>query len=38
MITELIDLNPPQLLSVINNAKSEVDIHGRGTGKFYIMG
>lgn len=38
MITELIDLNPPQQLSVINNAKSEVDIHGRGTGKSYIMG
>lgn len=38
MITELIDLNGPQQLSVINNAKSEVDIHGRGTGKSYIIG
>ena len=38
MITELIDLNAPQQLSVINNAKSEVNIHGRGTGKSYIIG
>jgi hypothetical protein len=38
MITELIDLNAPQQLSVINDAKSEVDIHGRGTGKSYIIG
>ena len=38
MITELIGLNAPQQLSVINNAISEVDIHGRGTGKSYIIG
>lgn len=38
MITELIDLNGPQQLSVINNAISEVDLHGRGTGKSYIIG
>ena len=38
MIKELIDLNRPQQLSVINNAKSEVNIHGRGTGKSYIIG
>jgi hypothetical protein len=38
MITELIGLNGPQQLSVINGAQSEVDIHGRGTGKSYIIG
>ncbi len=38
MINELIDLNPPQQLSVINDAKSEVDVHGRGTGKSYVIG
>ena len=38
MITELIDLNGPQQLSVINDAESEVDIHGRGTGKSYVIG
>lgn len=38
MIREVIDLNNPQLISVLNNAKSEVDIHGRGTGKSYIIG
>jgi hypothetical protein len=38
MITELINLNKPQLISVINNAKSQVDIHGRASGKSYIIG
>lgn len=38
MITEVIDLNGPQQISVINDARSEVDIHGRGTGKSYIIG
>lgn len=38
MITEVVNLNNPQLISVLNNAKSEVDIHGRGTGKSYIIG
>ena len=38
MITELIALNAPQQLSVINDATSEVDIHGRGAGKSYIIG
>jgi hypothetical protein len=38
MIKEIIELNNPQLVSVINNAHSEVDIHGRGTGKSYIIG
>ncbi|MEI7526199.1 MAG: hypothetical protein WCJ95_17775, partial [Mariniphaga sp.] len=38
MITERIGLNSPQSLSVLNHAKSEVDIHGRGTGKSYIIG
>lgn len=38
MRTELISLNNPQLVSVLNNAKSQVDIHGRGTGKSYIIG
>jgi hypothetical protein len=38
MITELIELNGPQQLSVINDAKNEVDIEGRGTGKSYKIG
>jgi hypothetical protein len=38
MISEWIDLNRPQQLSVINKAKSEVNVHGRGTGKSYIIG
>ena len=38
MITELLELNAPQQISVISNAKSEVDIQGRGTGKSYIIG
>jgi len=38
MITELIELNGPQQLSVINDAKSEVNIEGRGTGKSYKIG
>jgi hypothetical protein len=38
MINELIQLNNPQLISVINNAKSEVNVWGRGTGKSFIIG
>lgn len=38
MITEVVSLNSPQLVSVLNNAQSQVDIHGRGTGKSYIIG
>ncbi|MFZ4547968.1 MAG: hypothetical protein ACOYN4_11065, partial [Bacteroidales bacterium] len=38
MINELLNLNTYQLAPVINNAKSEVDIAGRGTGKSYIIG
>lgn len=38
MITELVNLNNPQLISVLNNARNEVNIHGRGTGKSYIIG
>jgi hypothetical protein len=38
MISEIVNLNNPQLISVLNNARSEVDIHGRGTGKSYIIG
>jgi len=38
MIRELVNLNNPQLISVINNPPSQVDIHGRGTGKSYIIG
>jgi len=38
MITEILDFNAPQKLSVINDAKSEVDIEGRGTGKSYKIG
>ena len=33
-----VTLNNSQLISVVNNAKSQVDIHGRGTGKAYIIG
>jgi hypothetical protein len=33
-----ISLNNPQMISVINKPKSQVDIHGRGTGKSYIIG
>lgn len=38
MISEVIDLNGPQQISVINDATSEVDLHGRATGKSYIIG
>lgn len=38
MINELVELNNPQLVSVINNARSEVNIEGRGTGKSYKIG
>lgn len=38
MITELLNLNPPQLITVLNNAKNEVDIQGRGVGKSYSIG
>ncbi len=38
MITELINLNAPQLITVLNNAKNEVDIQGRGVGKSYSIG
>lgn len=38
MIQEIIRLNYPQLISVLNNAKSEVDVWGRGTGKSFIIG
>ncbi len=38
MITEIVNLNNPQLISVLNNAHSQVDIHGRASGKSYIIG
>jgi len=38
MIEQEITLNRPQQLAVVNMAKSQVDIHGRGTGKSYIIG
>lgn len=38
MINELINLNNPQLTSVIYDAISEVDIEGRGTGKSFKIG
>src|SRR5665647_1664221 len=38
MITELLNLNAPQLITVLNNAKNEVDIQGRGVGKSYSIG
>jgi hypothetical protein len=33
-----VDLNRPQLLSVLNLEQSEVNIEGRGTGKSYKIG
>lgn len=38
MITEVVSLNNPQLISVLNSPKNEVDVQGRGTGKSYIIG
>lgn len=38
MIQELISLNGPQAITVLNDAKSEVDIQGRGVGKSYSIG
>ena len=38
MMQELIHLNNPQLISVINDPKSQVDVWGRGTGKSFIVG
>ena len=38
MINELISLNNPQQISVLNNPVSEIDIWGRGTGKSFIVG
>ncbi|MFZ4401482.1 MAG: hypothetical protein ACOYO1_15710 [Bacteroidales bacterium] len=38
MINEIVNLNHPQLISVVNNAKSEVNVWGRGSGKSFIVG
>lgn len=38
MITELLYLNSPQQVSVLNQSWSQVDIHSRGTGKSYSIG
>ena len=38
MINNVITLNNPQQISVLNNAMSTVDIWGRGTGKSFSMG
>ena len=38
LINAPVTLNNPQLLSVLNLAKSEVNIEGRGTGKSYKIG
>ncbi len=38
MVNNPVDLNRPQLLSVLNLAQSEVNIEGRGTGKSYKIG
>lgn len=38
MINELVNLNNPQQISILNNPESEVDIWGRGTGKSFIVG
>jgi len=35
---QLIDFNPAQLVRVIMNAKGNVDIWGRGTGKSFLIG
>ena len=35
---EVISLNNPQLISVVNHPHSQVDIWGRGTGKSFIVG
>jgi len=37
MLTQLVTLNNPQQISVLNNPVSEVDIWGRGTGKSFIV-
>jgi hypothetical protein len=37
-VTAEVNLNSPQLLSVLNRAPSEVNIEGRGTGKSYKIG
>lgn len=37
-MTDLVNINRPQQISVLNNPKSEVDIWGRGTGKSFIVG
>lgn len=38
MYEEFIHLNNPQLITVANDPKSEVDIWGRGTGKSFVIG
>lgn len=38
MINEVITLNPMQQLSLVNNAKNNIDIWGRGTGKSFQVG
>lgn len=38
MLSQLVTLNNPQQISVINNPISEVDLWGRGTGKSFIVG
>ena len=38
LVNSPIDLNRPQLLSVLNLAQNEVNIEGRGTGKSYKIG
>jgi len=38
MINEVVNLNNPQIISVLNDAPCQVDIHGRGSGKSYIIG
>lgn len=38
MIDEIIQLNGPQTVTIVNNPISEVDIWGRATGKSFIIG
>ena len=38
LVSAPVNLNNPQLLSVLNLAQNEVNIEGRGTGKSYKIG
>ena len=38
MIRKTIPLNTPQVIATMSNARSQVNIWGRGTGKSFIVG